>query len=74
MVYFDTNYVNEEVEDYWSDIRDDEECWSDLMDQIKHYIWHKNFKQELIEAVYHPDRYRKMIEEYGEVWAEIHFD
>ena len=37
-----------------------------------HFISHKQFKRELIEALYHPDRYEKMVKTYGEVWADIH--
>jgi hypothetical protein len=37
-----------------------------------HFMWHKQFKRELIEALYHPDRYEKMVKTYGEVWADIH--
>jgi hypothetical protein len=29
-------------------------------------------RQELIETLYHPDRYMKMVASYGEVWADIH--
>jgi len=29
-------------------------------------------RQELIETLYHPDRYMKMVATYGEVWADIH--
>ena len=32
----------------------------------------KLVKQELIETLYHPDRYMKMVASYGEVWADIH--
>jgi len=32
----------------------------------------KLVKQELIETLYHPDRYEKMVASYGEVWADIH--
>ena len=32
----------------------------------------KAVKQELIETLYHPDRYMKMVASYGEVWADIH--
>jgi hypothetical protein len=31
-------------------------------------------KEELIEKLYHPDRYEHMIAIYGEIWADIHFD
>jgi len=34
----------------------------------------KLVKQELIETLYHPDRYMKMVATYGEIWADIHFD
>ena len=32
----------------------------------------KAIKQELIETLYHPDRYQKMVASYGAVWADIH--
>ena len=32
----------------------------------------KAVKQELIETLYHPDRYMKMVASYGEVWADTH--
>jgi len=32
----------------------------------------KAVKQEIIETLYHPDRYMKMVASYGEVWADIH--
>jgi len=31
-------------------------------------------KQELIQKLYHPDRYEHMVATYGEIWADIHFD
>jgi len=34
----------------------------------------KAIRQELIEVLYHPGRYEKMIAMYGEVWGDIHFD
>ena len=34
----------------------------------------KVIRQELIEVLYHPDRYEKMIKKYGECWGDIHFD
>lgn len=34
----------------------------------------KAIRQELIEVLYHPDRYEKMIKKYGECWGDIHFD
>jgi hypothetical protein len=32
----------------------------------------KIVRSELIETLYHPDRYEKMVASYGEVWADIH--
>ena len=32
----------------------------------------KLVKQELIETLYHPDRYMKMVASYGDVWADTH--
>jgi len=29
-------------------------------------------RQEILEAVYHPDRCERMMNEYGEIWADIH--
>lgn len=43
-----------------------------LLVHMVHFISHKQFKRELIEALYHPDRYEKMVKTYGEVWADIH--
>ena len=28
--------------------------------------------EELIETLYHPDRYEKMVASYGEIWADVH--
>jgi hypothetical protein len=32
----------------------------------------KELRSELIETLYHPDRYMKMVASYGEVWADVH--
>ena len=29
-------------------------------------------RQEIIETLYHPDRCERMMDEYGEVWADVH--
>jgi hypothetical protein len=71
---FEYNYVDERYEDWLSDQRDAEEReqWLYHLFQIQNYVWHKNLKRELIETLYHPDRYEKMTKRYGEIWADIH--
>ena len=32
----------------------------------------KQIKVELIEILYHPDRYERMVASYGEIWADVH--
>jgi len=32
----------------------------------------KIIRSELIEKLYYPDRYDKMVRKYGEVWADVH--
>ena len=32
----------------------------------------KSINVELIEALYHPDRYERFVAKYGEIWADIH--
>ena len=39
---------------------------------IKHLDQHYAFRNELLETLYHPDRYERMVATYGEVWADIH--
>lgn len=71
---FEYDYVDEGYEDWILDQRAsaDREEWLHHLFHIEHYVWHKNFKRELIEALYHPERYEKMVKIYGEVWADIH--
>ena len=46
--------------------------WMELMQQVERCVHHKNFRTELIEKLYHPDRYERMVNNYGEIWADIH--
>ena len=46
--------------------------WDYHMRRIRLFVRHKNIRQELIEALYHPDRLERMVASYGEVWADEH--
>jgi len=56
----------------WLKLRSDyEEDPEVIMKRVKARI--SMIQPELIEKLYHPDRYERMVESYGEVWADIHF-
>jgi hypothetical protein len=57
----------------WLKERDDY-VWSseDKKTQKRIIARTKAIKQELIETLYHPDRYMRMVASYGELWADIH--
>ena len=65
--------IRKAIENYFqwlkmrSDYEDDPEI---IMARVK--VRTNMIKQELIEVLYHPDRYDRMVETYGEIWADIH--
>ena len=46
--------------------------WEDIVRDIRYDVIFKRLKVELIQILYHPDRYERMVASYGEVWADIH--
>ena len=67
--------VKEILEQYFDWLKErDDYVWSseDKKTRKRIIARTKAIKQELIETLYHPDRYMKMVASYGEVWADIH--
>ena len=61
--------INEYFE--WLKLRSDyEEEPEIIMNRVKGRT--REFNQELIEVLYHPDRYERMVKKFGEVWADEH--
>jgi hypothetical protein len=55
----------------WLKIRSDyNDSPSEIMTRVQSRT--NALQGELIEKLYHPDRYEKMVSSYGEVWADIH--
>jgi hypothetical protein len=67
--------VREILEQYFDWLKErDDYVWSseDKKTQKRIIARTKAIKQELIETLYHPDRYMRMVASYGELWADIH--
>ena len=72
---FGDSYIDEEYLDWLSDKREREERyqWLHHLFHIEHFVWHKNFRRELRQAVLHPDRCVRMRLAYGDTWVDTHF-
>jgi hypothetical protein len=80
LMKYDNYLIDEDIEPIlaqyfdWLKERDDYvESADDIEERIQRISSrNKIIRPELIETLYHPDRYEKMVASYGEVWADIH--